>query len=166
MMINQAMITLGILVIALIINSLVKRFITRYGQHRQIPHKRIYFVKKYFALLMLAVTIIAVSLVWSFNYHGLLVFASSLFAIIGIALFAEWSVLSNITSTVIIFFSLGVGIGDKIRIVDGDNSITGTIRDITLFHISLIDDEQNDITYPNKLLLQKPVIKLKLGQVE
>ncbi|NIW50111.1 MAG: mechanosensitive ion channel, partial [Gammaproteobacteria bacterium] len=73
-------------------------------------------------------------------YKGLLVFASSFFAIVGVALFAQWSILSNITASVIIFFTSNAKIGDKIKVVDGDNTVSGIIRDIGLFYTLLVDD--------------------------
>lgn len=165
-MLNQSLISLAIIVIYLLVYSLARRFLGRFGESRHIPLRRIYYIQLFFNLMMLVVMVIAISLVWSIDYHGLLLFASSFFAVMGVALFAEWSILSNITSTVIIFFAMNVGIGDRIRIIDGDNSITGIIDDISLFHLTLIDDDKNEITYPNNLLLRKPVVKLnkaKLG---
>jgi small-conductance mechanosensitive channel len=49
---------------------------------------------------------------------------------------------------------------DRIRVVDGENSIEGSIQEISLFQIELIDNANNTVLYPNNLLLQKPVIKL------
>lgn len=91
---------------------------------------------------------------------GFSVFASSLFAIIGVAMFAQWSILSNITASVIIFFNFPARVGDTIKIIDGDNSIEGTIKEITLFQVELKDSDGNLIIYPNNLLLQKPIVKI------
>lgn len=93
--------------------------------------------------------------------EGVLIFASSFFAVVGVALFASWSVLSNITSGIIIFFSFPYRIGNTIKILDGDNSIRGEIVDMTLFHIQITDEDGNQVLYPNNLVIQKPVLKLK-----
>ena len=42
----------------------------------------------------------------------------------------------------------------------GDNSITGEIVDITLFHILIKDNDKNLVCYPNSLAVQKAVIKI------
>ena len=87
-------------------------------------------------------------------------FLSSIFAIIGVALFAQWSILSNITASFIIFFNFPYKIGDEIKVIDTDGDISGTIVEISLFHV-LIQQGEDLITYPNSLILQKAVIKKK-----
>jgi small-conductance mechanosensitive channel len=82
---------------------------------------------------------------------------SSVFAVIGVALFAIWSILSNITSGVILFFSFPYKIGDKIKIHDKDLPIEAIIEDIKAFHLHLRTLEGELITYPNNLILQKAV---------
>ena len=101
--------------------------------------------------------------IWGVDYHGILVFGSSVLAIGGVALFAQWSILSNLTASIVIFFYYPARIGDRIRIVDGDNSLEGTIIDITMFQVLIEDDGLNLINYPNNLLIQKPLIKLDAG---
>ena len=75
-------------------------------------------------------------------------------------MFAQWSILSNVTASIIIFFTFPARVGDSIRIVDGDNSVEGKIKEISLFQIELNDQDGNLIMYPNNLLLQKPVVKI------
>lgn len=93
------------------------------------------------------------------EYHQLTVFLSSVFAVIGIALFAQWSILSNITASLIIFFAFPYRVGDRIKVVDKDDDISGIVEEISLFHV-IIRREGDLITYPNTLILQKAVIKL------
>ena len=82
---------------------------------------------------------------------------SSVFAVIGVALFAIWSILSNITSGIIMFFNFPYKIGDKIKIHDKDMPIEALIEDIKAFHLHLRTDDGELITYPNNLILQKAV---------
>ena len=80
----------------------------------------------------------------------------------GIALFAQWSILSNITASIIIFFGFPYRLGDRIRVVEaGDEVCEGVIQEISLFHVLLKKENGDQITYPNSLLLQRPVIKLR-----
>lgn len=93
------------------------------------------------------------------QYSQLSVFLSSVFAVIGVALFAQWSILSNITSSLIIFFAFPYRVGDVIRIVDKDDDLSGIIEEISLFHVIILRGDAL-ITYPNSLMLQKAVIKV------
>ncbi|MDH3327880.1 MAG: mechanosensitive ion channel family protein [Desulfobulbaceae bacterium] len=140
-----------------VVNSVVSRF----GAKRKFLEKRVIYIKKTFALLLFSILFLAVILIWGIDIKGILIFASSFFAIVGIAFFASWSVLSNITSGVIIFFSFTHKIGDQIRIIDGENTITGEIVDMTLFYIQVKDADHYVTTYPNNLAIQKPITLLK-----
>ena len=139
-----------------IVNSAVRRF----GERQQIMEQRIIYTKKFFTMFLFSILFLAITFIWGIDIRGVLIFASSFFAVVGIALFASWSVLSNITSSLIIFFSFPYKIGDVIRIKDGDNSVEGRIADMTLFHIQIKDDDKNITTYPNNLAIQKPITKL------
>lgn len=165
-MLLQVFWTLGVIAAYFVLYSITTRFLSAYGKKKNISQKRIFYVEKYFNILSIALGLIAISLIWSIDYSGLLVFASSIFAVVGVGLFAQWSILSNITASVIIFFTMNARVGDKIRIVDGDNTVTGIIRDIGLFQLLLVDEHNNVITYPNNLVLQKPIIKLKFEESE
>ncbi len=139
---------------------LFKRLLNKIAKRKNVSDKRLFYVEKVFDILFVFAASVALAFIWSVDVKGVSVFASSLFAIIGVALFAQWSILSNITASIIIFFTFPARIGDKIRIVDGDDSIEGWIKEITLFQIELRDNDNNIVMYPNNLLLQKPVIKL------
>ncbi|MCC4854167.1 mechanosensitive ion channel domain-containing protein, partial [Vibrio lentus] len=84
----------------------------------------------------------------------------SIFAVLGVALFAQWSILSNLTASVLIFFVFPYRIGDRVRVAEKDEDISGVIIDITMFHVILRHSSGNIITYPNNLILQKGVIKV------
>jgi len=105
----------------------------------------------------------AMAIIWNVQLGGVMVFASSIFAVIGVALFAQWSILSNLTSSIIIFFTFPARVGDKIKVIDGDNSISGEIIEISLFQIEIEDADGNIVLYPNNLFIQKPIMKIKKG---
>ncbi len=85
---------------------------------------------------------------------------SSITTVIGVAMFAQWSILSNITSGIILFFFFPFKIGDIIRINDKDFPVQGEIEDINAFHINLRSSNGELSTYPNNLLLQKGITVL------
>lgn len=138
----------------------LKRVLKKVAKHKKVPLKRLFYIQKVFEVLFIVILMIIMAFIWSVDFEGISVFASSIFAIIGVTLFAQWSILSNITASIIIFFTFPARVDDKIRIVDGDNSVEGIIKEISLFQIELRDSEDNIVLYPNSLLLQKPVIKL------
>ena len=86
---------------------------------------------------------------------------SSVFAVIGIGLFAVWSILSNVTSGIVMFFSFPYKIGDKIHIHDKDFEIIGVIEDIRSFQMHLRLENGDLVTYPNNLMLQKAITLLE-----
>jgi small-conductance mechanosensitive channel len=81
----------------------------------------------------------------------------STFAVVGVALFANWSILSNVTASFILYFSFPYKIGDRVRIHDKDLPVTAVIEDIKGFYTILRTAEGELIIYPNNLLMQKGV---------
>lgn len=102
-------------------------------------------------------------MVLGLGYGEISVYLSSIFAVIGVALFAQWSLLSNITASVVIFFAFPYRVGDRIKVTDPDFDLSGSVEEISLFHVLIRTDAGNMVTYPNNLILQKPVIKLDRG---
>ena len=100
---------------------------------------------------------IAVGIFVGIGYKDLGVFFGSIFAVIGVALFAQWSILSNVTASIIVFFFFPYRVGDNVKILDGENSVEGVINEISLFHVILMDVDGLTITYPNALVFQKAV---------
>lgn len=116
---------------------------------------------KYINFLVSFVMIFALMFTWGVKAEDLAWIFSSVFAVIGIALFAIWSILSNITSGVIMFFSCPFKIGDHIKIHDKEAPIQAKIEDIRAFQMHLRTDEGELIVYPNNLVLQKPISLIK-----
>lgn len=105
--------------------------------------------------------IVVMCLLLGLGYSEVSVFLSSIFAVVGVGLFAQWSILSNITASMIIFFGFPYRLGDRIKIADKDDDMSGIIEEISMFHVILRRDDGNLITYPNSMLLQKAVIKVE-----
>ncbi|MCW8955001.1 MAG: mechanosensitive ion channel family protein [Sulfurimonas sp.] len=152
--------SLVVIVVTYISFRLFKRILNKIAIGKKVDVKRLFYIQKVFEILFVLMGMVAMAFVWSVDLKGISLFASSLFAIIGVAMFAQWSILSNVTASIIIFFTFPARVGDKIKIVDGDNSVEGTIKEISLFQIELADSEENLILYPNNLVLQKPVIRI------
>ncbi|MCL1046651.1 mechanosensitive ion channel family protein [Shewanella electrodiphila] len=159
-MTTQILISCICLAVFFFVQYQLKQIITKQSEKKQINEVRTRLVTRLLSYLLFFITasIMAVSL--GLGYQEVSLFVSSAFAVLGVALFAQWSILSNITAGVLIFFACPYRIGEKIRIVDKDEDMTGIIVEISLFHVILKRDKGDLMTYPNSLMLQKAVIKL------
>lgn len=148
----------GILLLLVIISRiLVTKIIKSYAKtHSNIEH-RTNLVIKYVHLLFNIIAFIALIIIWGVQKKDLLLTISSVATVIGVAMFAQWSILSNITSGIILFFFFPFKIGDTIKIHDKDFPIQAEIKDINAFHVLLKTIDGELITFPNNLLLQKGV---------
>jgi len=97
--------------------------------------------------------------IWGVKQDQLIYFVSSLLTVVGIAFLAQWSILSNITATLIIFFSHPVKIGDTISIMDKDFAVEGRVSDIGIFFLIIKTTEGDQITLPNNVFMQKMIKK-------
>jgi small-conductance mechanosensitive channel len=114
-------------------------------------------VKHIIMILLNIIFIFTIAMIWGVDPNNLLLGLSSVFAFIGVALFAQWSVLSNITAGLVMFFNAPFRIGDRIRIIDKDLPIVATIESIQTFYTHIRTDDNELIVIPNSLFLQKIV---------
>lgn len=140
--------------------------IRRLGHSKQVPEVRIKYLEKTSRILLFVAFVIVLCLTLGLGYGQVSLFLSSAFAVIGVALFAQWSILSNITASMVIFFGFPYRVGDQIKVTDADFDLSGTVEEISLFHVLIRTADGNLITYPNNLILQKPVYKLDRGNSE
>ncbi len=126
---------------------------------------RVPYITKLMNIGLVFCCIVVMCLLLGLGYSEVSVFLSSIFAVVGVGLFAQWSILSNITASMIIFFGFPYRIGDRIKIADKDDDMCGVIEEIAMFHVILRRDDGNMITYPNSMLLQKAVIKIESESV-
>ncbi len=104
------------------------------------------------------VGVLVLGMVWGVDFHAVLLFAGTTLTLLGVALFAQWSILSNITAYFILFLQPSFRRGNFIRVIDVDNYIEGYISDITLFNTKLITENREIIVYPNNLLLGRAAL--------
>lgn len=139
--------------------------VEKLGRSKGVLGYRVKYISKTVQLALLVLLIILAFLVMGIEYSQVSLFLSSVFAVIGVALFAQWSILSNITASLIIFFAFPYRVGDRVKVVDKDDDISGVIEEISLFHV-LIRKGDDLITYPNSMILQKAVIKVSAKDEE
>lgn len=107
------------------------------------------------------VLICVLLMIWGIELRGLLVVGSSMFALLGVALFAGWSILSNLTSFLILFTQNDCRIGRWVRVVDGANFIEGEIIEMSFMTVQMRNMNGDFVLYPNNLFITRPVIVLK-----
>jgi small-conductance mechanosensitive channel len=111
-------------------------------------------VMRIIQLLLGIVFLIVVVAIWSVKQENVLIVISSLLTVFGVALFAEMSILSNITACLILFFQHPVKVGDVIRTTSEGAEIEGTLVDITYFFVFIRTSTGATVTLPNALLLK------------
>lgn len=136
------------------------KIIDRTMRERYLQKSRGQVIKRAVNLTFIAISISFLLVIWGVNQSDLVVFLGSVLTVIGVAMFAQWSILSNITSSIIIFFNHSVKINDTVIIMEAkDYEIEGTISNIGLFFITLETVSGEDLTLPNNVFLQKTVKK-------
>lgn len=150
-----------VLVLTLFFRYFIAKIVRKFARISEIIEHRTNLVIKYINILIAIIAIVALFVIWGVKPQNVILVASSLFAVIGVAMFAQWSILSNVTSGVILFFSAPFRIGDTIRIHDKEFPVEAEIEDIRGFHTYLKTKEGELITYPNSLLLQKGITVVK-----
>lgn len=151
--IETAIVIAAMIVLRLLSRSSISRALRRFNfstQRRKMTVKLINF-----SVIMLGILII--SAIWGIEQGELLIFLSSAITVFGIAFFANWSLLSNITSGLILFFNHPVKLGDTIRIHDKESPMEGKVVNIGYYFLLLETPDGQKVTIPNSLLLQKMV---------
>jgi small-conductance mechanosensitive channel len=104
------------------------------------------------------ISIILILFVWGFDFNGLMTMSVGLIALLGVSLFASWSILSNVTAFFLLVFHESYKRGNFIRVIAGDNYLEGYISEINLFNTKLITEDKEVIVYPNILLMSNPAL--------
>jgi small-conductance mechanosensitive channel len=147
-----AYITTKTLILKLVNKTLLEKFI-------QESRGRI--IRRVINAILTLVSLIVLLLIWGVKQSDLAVLIGSVFTIIGVAFVAQWSLLSNITSGIILFFNHSVKLNDAIIILEGkDYAIEGKIINIGLFFITLETADKETITLPNNVFILKSVKKV------
>jgi small-conductance mechanosensitive channel len=150
-----------VLLLVIFSRVLIAKIVRRFARVSEILEHRANLVIKYFNILIGIIAIIALFVIWGVKPQNVILVISSIFAVVGVAMFAQWSILSNVTSGIILFFSAPFKIGDTIKIHDKEFPFEAEVDDIRGFHTYLKTKEGELITYPNSLLLQKGISIIK-----
>jgi Small-conductance mechanosensitive channel len=153
----QIIFSLVVIILLPITKAIIKKIVYKYGHVIQIHEIRIKQVMRVLSLMLNITFLFIVAMIWGVKPDNLILSLSSVLAFVGVALFAQWSVLSNVTAGLIMYFSAPFRIGDRINIIDKDIPITATIENIHSFYTHIRTDDNELIVIPNNVFLQKIV---------
>lgn len=140
------------------LSYLLRKLIRKSALLRRANEVRIKFIHRCAQLGLAFVVVVFGSVLFGIEYSQIGLFFSSVFAVIGVALFAQWSLLSNITASFLIFFGFPFSPGDSISVIEADRELTGVIISIGLLYTVLKMESGDLLSYPNSLLLQRAVV--------
>jgi MscS family membrane protein len=146
------------LIIFIVVRTITDGIIRKQARKHDLDSARTLYTRKFFDVIWMLLLLVAMGFIWNFSFKETF---ASFFAVAGVALFASWSILSNITASVLLFFNFPFKIGSRIKIMDKDDSVVGIVKDITFFSIQIESDEGDLISYPNNVAIQKGIVQLK-----
>jgi small-conductance mechanosensitive channel len=149
--------TLGLVIIYLLNYFLIRTAINNVLKQTGVQVTRRTLVIKASHLLSTLTALVLAAGIWGLDQNQIAFFATTAITAIGIAFFADWSFLSNITASVILFFYHPLKYGDYIRVLDNDSPFEGEVVDLTYFFVHLKMKSGKRITVPNSMLLKRPV---------
>jgi small-conductance mechanosensitive channel len=153
----QVLESLALLFLYVIVFFMTRTIINNALKNAQLQRARRKIIIKVIHLFSTITAVVLLAGIWGLEQNEIAVFASTLLTALGIAFFAQWSLLSNITSSVILFFNHPLKLGDTIRILDKDYPFEGEVEELTYFFVHLKTTSGEIITIPNSLILQKSV---------
>ncbi|NOU51999.1 mechanosensitive ion channel family protein [Pseudoalteromonas sp. JBTF-M23] len=155
----RLIVTIFVLLLFPVILKFSRRLLEKITQGKIDPHRQLR--AELLLKMITAMVLVCLLLVfWGIELRGLLVLGSSLFAMLGVALFAGWSLLSNLTSFLLMFIQNYCRVGNWVRIVDGANHVEGCIIEMGLMNVVLKNLDGHRVIYPNNLFVTRPVLVL------
>jgi len=149
--------TAAVVVLMIAVRLLSKSAISRALRRFKFSYQRRKVIIKLINLLVFIGGALVITAIWGIDQERLFLFLSSAITVMGIAFFAQWSLLSNITAALILFFNHPIKLGDDIKIYDKDYPVEGTVKDIGYYFVRIQTPRGEHITIPNSIILQKMI---------
>ena len=153
----QVIETLAVLIVYIMVRYSINFAVKRRMIAQSFGNSRMLLVRKVLRIIAFILFAIIVSSIWGVQQGDILLFLTSLLTVIGIGFFAQWSILSNVTAGLILFFGNDIRLGNKITIFEKDMDITGTVHEIGLVFFLIKTEDRGLVSIPNTLILQKMV---------
>jgi small-conductance mechanosensitive channel len=152
----------GIIVGAFVLNFIVGRGFKLLADRTSLTDQDVAPFGRILKWIIRLVALLLILSVLGVQLGGLWAILSTVFAMIAIGFVAVWSVLSNVSCTVIMLVSRPFHIGDEIEIAG--EPIQGRVVDLNFVYTTLKDGDGRLIQVPNNLFFQK-VIKRKISPI-
>ncbi|MCK9290959.1 MAG: mechanosensitive ion channel domain-containing protein [Bacteroidales bacterium] len=151
----QILLSVIILVALAGIKLFLQHFTNRILTSLQLASERKRIISKIINFFIIVLAIVLLTGVWGVDSQRLIIFITSSLTILGVAFVAQWSILSNITSSLILFFNHPIRIGGPIKILDKDYPLEGIVENISMFFLYIKTADGKLVSIPNTVLLQK-----------
>jgi small-conductance mechanosensitive channel len=155
--IAQIVVTVAALALLWLLKFVIRRVAKKMGAMLGKPRERVRHVRKIIGAVLNITFLICIALLWGVKPENLALTLSSVLAFLGVAMFAQWSVLSNVTAGIIMFFSAPYHVGEAIRVIDKDVPLEAVIEHVGAFYTHLRTTEGELVVLPNNIFLQKIV---------
>ena len=93
-----------VIALAVVLRYIARKVVMNFAKKNHNLEQRANLVIKYIHILINSISVVAFIVIWGVDQKDILLTLSSITTVIGVAMFAQWSILSNITSGVILFF--------------------------------------------------------------
>jgi len=152
----RATLSILILITAYLAARIYRRYISETAKRHEFAAHRSNNISKVGQVLIYFISILIISNVLGFGIQGIFLATSSFFAIVGVAFFATWSVLSNVTASLLLYFTFPYRIGDRI-LIDNEPNHSGKLTDVTLMYMKIQTDGGSYVTLPANVAIQKVI---------
>ncbi len=151
----QMLETVVILAIYMVAAFITKNIINGTLKKAQLQRDRRKIIIKATHLFISIAALVLLAGIWGLDQREIALFASTILTVLGIAFFAQWSLLSNITSSLLLFFNHPMKLGDTIKVFDKEHPFEGEVTELSYFFIHVKTRDGMTITIPNSLVFQK-----------
>ena len=153
---------IGIIVGAFVLSYVSCRGLQLLADRTSLTHNDVAPFRRIVKWIIRVVAIVLILSVLGFKLDGIWGVMSTVLAMIAIGFVAVWSVLSNVSCTVIMLIARPFHIGDEIEIAG--EPISGRVVDLNFVYTTLKDAEGRLVQIPNNLFFQK-VVKRRVNPV-
>lgn len=153
----KIILTVGALVMLFIAKFFWRWLINSRARQFKLSFERKAIANKLSNLILVVLFFVAVLSIWGGRIEDVALILSGIATVLGVAFFAQWSLLSNITASFILYFSHPIRIGSHVKILDKDYPIEGKVIDITSFFIKIRQTDGETMIIPTAIILQKSI---------
>ena len=149
--------SIAAVLVYLVIRWFRNRAIDRIACARNMAPVRVAATRRAVRIVSRLALAIVIGLIFSIKVQGLVAVSGAVMATFGFAFLTEWSILSNITANIVMFWRFPIRIGDRIAVPDRP-ALSGVVRDLTPFFIIVTDENGNTVTIPNNTAFQQSIV--------